>query len=122
MKKMNKAIQFASSIDSVRPLKDGTMSLIFHTQELGDEEKLVILNLLGKFGWLLFKEDSKGFDDSDVPREDSGYGENKSPSQRLRAVIYVYWEQNKKEAFPDFEVYYRRQMEALIGQYKEKLS
>lgn len=119
---MNKALQFASSIDSVRPLKDGTMSLIFHTQELSDEEKLIVINLLGKFGWLLFKEDEKGFKDSDVPKEDSGYGDTKSPAQRLRGVIFIFWEQNKKEAFPDFEVYYRRQMETLIGQYKEKLS
>jgi hypothetical protein len=116
-----KPIQFASTIESVKPLKDGSMSLTFHTQEMTNEDKLNILNLLGKFGWLLFKEDIKEWNEAEVPKEDSGYDDGISPQKRLRGVIFRVWEQTKKKDCPDFEVWYRRQIEALISQYKERL-
>ena len=86
-----------------------------------NEEKLVILNLIGKIGWSLFKEDTKDYDEVDVPKENSGYDKGKTPAQRLRAVIYVFWEKHKKNDYPDFNDYYEKQLETLIIQYKNKI-
>lgn len=43
----------------------------------------------------------------------------KSPSQRLRAVLYIYWEQYMPTK--DFEEYYKRKMENIINLVKSKL-
>lgn len=44
---------------------------------------------------------------------------NKSPSQRLRAVIFRLWEQSKREV--DQDEYYEIIMEKLIEQMKSRL-
>lgn len=45
--------------------------------------------------------------------------ESKTPSQRLRNVLYVLWEQSKVNE--EFDSYYRRMMESLIEGVKRKL-
>ena len=45
----------------------------------------------------------------------------KTPSQRLRTVLYIYWEQNFKNKYPEFEDYYLKQMESITKQFKNKL-
>lgn len=113
---MSKIFQAPSYVDGVSPLKDGGLSVRFHTQELTNEEKLTILNFYQSFGYLLFKENQ--FSEEEIPKEDAPE-EGKSQSQRLRGVIYLVWKQQNKE--PDFEKFYRRQTEGLIQQYKERL-
>lgn len=44
---------------------------------------------------------------------------NKSPSQRLRAVIFLLWQQGKQDV--DQDEYYEIVMERIINQLKEKL-
>jgi hypothetical protein len=48
------------------------------------------------------------------------FDEIKSPSQRLRAVMFVVWKE-VKGGQGDFESFYRAQVERIIEQYKEKL-
>lgn len=45
----------------------------------------------------------------------------KSPSQRMRAVLYRYWEQRHQGDYPEFEVFYRAKMDNLINQFKDML-
>lgn len=45
----------------------------------------------------------------------------KSPSQRLRAVLWLLWEQQYKHKYPDFENYYLVSIEKLIDAIKTKL-
>jgi hypothetical protein len=47
--------------------------------------------------------------------------EKKSPSTRLRSVLYLLWKQSYKDKYEEFEVFYRARMENLIDQIKEKL-
>jgi len=44
----------------------------------------------------------------------------KTPSQRLRAVLFLLWEQDKK-GFISAEAYYDDLMERIINHYKTKL-
>jgi|TARA_Y100000296_G_scaffold6801_1_gene8189 hypothetical protein len=48
--------------------------------------------------------------------------EGKTPSKRLRAVYYRWWEQDFKTKYPEFEVFYAAKMEGLINQVKNKLN
>ena len=53
-------------------------------------------------------------------KEIRGEFENRTPSQRLRATIFVWWkQQNEPGEFADF---YRRRMETLIDQVKAELT
>lgn len=114
-------VQVAATVDGVSPLKDGGMSVRFHTQEMSDESKLLLLNSLGKFGWLLFKPEEKPFNPADVPKYDpQKWDELKSPSQRIRGALFVYWQQLGSQG--DFDTFYKRQMEVFINVIKSKLS
>lgn len=42
-------------LEGVSTLKDGGVSLRFHTQELTAEEKANMFSWADRFGWLLFK-------------------------------------------------------------------
>ena len=46
--------------------------------------------------------------------------DGKTPSQRLRAVLYVYWKQHKQEEL-EFDIFYLRHMNNMIEKIKEKL-
>lgn len=47
-------------------------------------------------------------------------GDGKSPSQRLRSVLFILWEQ-KGRPQADFEIFYRMKMEDLINVIKNML-
>jgi hypothetical protein len=95
--------------------KDGGLSLGFSTNELTDEEKVIASRFHQKFGYILFKENQ--FKEEDIPDSDAS-DESKSPSQRLRAVLFVLW--NKRpEPKGDFEGFYRQRMEMAINKVKK---
>jgi hypothetical protein len=56
----------------------------------------------------------------DLPISEPEFKEEKSPSKRMKAVLYRLWEQ-KKEGYEDFELFYRFKMEKLIEVLKNKL-
>lgn len=98
-------------------LKDGGLSLGFATNELSDQDKVVASRFHQKFGYVLFKENQ--FSDEEVPQADAS-DETKSPSQRLRGALFVLWK-SKPPPKPDFEVFYRQQMEKAIERVKNLL-
>ena len=114
---MKNNIQVPATITGIRTTSDNGMSLTVHTQELSPEMKLIVMEKHNAFGWLLFGENK--FTDADIPDTDAP-DEKKTPSQRLRAVIYRYFETKglPKEKFQEF---YLKQLEGLIDQYKARL-
>ena len=46
--------------------------------------------------------------------------DGKTPSQRLRAVLYVYWKQHKQKDI-EFDIFYLKYMNRLIDKIKDKL-
>jgi hypothetical protein len=95
--------------------------LTVDTQEdLTAEQKAEVFNLYENLGWFFFlKEPTAVIKRDELPEIRLEKGE-KSPGQRLRAALYVYWEQrtDKKD---DFELFYRRWMERAIDGIKEML-
>lgn len=116
---MTDRIQVPSILEGVTALKDGGLSIRFHTNELTQDEKVTVMGFLNKFGWMLFAEQEH--DDStelEQVRKDTG---GKTPSQRLRSVIYVEYQQSGQTDLT-FEQYYARRMEQLIGHIKQNLN
>lgn len=111
-----KVVKVPAILTGFRLLKDGGVGLSFSTQELTSEEKLVLGSFHQKFGGLAFRENE--LTPEDIPTEDADF-EGKTPSKRLRAVLFVLWKQ--QGATGDFEDYYRNKMNLIIEQIKTKL-
>lgn len=120
MKDNKRIFQVASVVDGISPLKDKGMSIRFHTKELSEDEKVLLISFYQKYGWLVFSEDS--VQEELLPEQDTDVEGRrvKTPSQRLRSTIYVYGKQLGKPG-EEFDTFYRHEMEKLINYYKNKL-
>ena len=115
-------IIFPAILESWRTLKDKTYKITFETNELTPEQAAGISSNLQRFGFVAFKEEAfkekeKEYIDS---LETDFDDQQKTPSRRLRAVLYRNWEQNK-EGYEDFQLYYNFKVEKIITHYKDKL-
>lgn len=99
-------------------LSDKALSLIFHTsrEQSNHDQTATVLEMAHRTGWLLFKPDP--IQDTEIPDKPTTV-EGKSPSQRLRAVLYLLYRQNGSK--DTFNTYYEGVMEKLIEHYKLKL-
>ena len=113
-------LKIPSTISKVTTMADAGMRIQVDTQELNNKEAGDIMMLKGKLGYFLFAEQPPSEEDvKNLPQIELEEGE-KHPSQRLRAVLFVYWEQNKiKEPF---DIFYRRKIEQFINRIKEELA
>jgi hypothetical protein len=112
--------QVQSTIQSVRTLVDGGTKLDVITNELNHDELSKLFILKGKFGWFVFKENILGVEDiKDLPEVKLEKNE-KTPSQRLKSVLYVLWSQGNREKTSD--EFYKMYIDKIIEAIKEKLN
>ena len=112
-----KQVQVYGSLDAISTAKDRTLKLVFRTQEMDPVEAGVLHALVHNEGYVAFAPDA--IQEMKVPEGKPEFKDGKSPSQRLRNVIYVYWEQQGKQG--DFETFRKQKMETLIDFIKSKL-
>ena len=108
-----------STISKVSTLADQTVRITVDCQEMSAETLAEIFSHRGGYGFFHFTERPKEIEEKDIPEVNLEKWE-KSPSARLRAVLYRLWEQVKTDL--DFEVWYRSNMDNLIEGIKEKLN
>ena len=113
-------LQVQAQLGSVSQTVDGGVRFSVRTQEINSEEKLKLLECAGHTGWILWKQDESEFSAEDVPKEQTEINQ-KSTSQRLRSVLFILWKQSYQNKEKDFDVWYRRYMNALIDSIKAKL-
>ena len=120
--KEKRMLIIGSILEGYRSLKDRTLKITFETSEPSPENLTSIAALIGKFGYLAFKEDAFKSDEIDVLKglesdyEDTG----KTPSQRLKAVLYLNWKYSN-QGYEDFNLYYEFQMNKMLEHWKKKL-
>jgi hypothetical protein len=114
---MTKIFTVPAILTRCSSMVDGGVSLGFHTKELTSEEKVKIMEFHNQAGYLLFKENE--IMDADIPVADAEI-ESKTPSQRLRGAMFVWWKQMGEKG--DFEEFYRSKMNHIIEQVKGKLA
>lgn len=114
------AVKLPAIFAKAETLNDSSVKLIFATRELGGADTAQLFGMKGTECWLLIAPDETSLDTVAVPtaKPDSGAAQ-KTPSQRLRAVLFVYFKQLGGSG--DFEDFYRGKLEYLIDQYKAKL-
>lgn len=108
-------LKIPATFDRYSSRSDGSMGVSFSTQEASASDLAMIHAHVRQFGWLLFDENE--IQSEDIPKE--GADEEKSPSKRLRSVLFVLWKQEGEKG--DFEIFYRDRMNKLIDWTKSKL-
>lgn len=115
MNNNDKIFTVPAILSSIAFTKDGGLRLSFATNELTSEDKVAISAFHGNFGGLAFRENA--ISTTDIPTEDVE-DKQKTPSKRLRAVLYVL---ARQRGIKDFEPWYREQVEKVIEAIKLKL-
>jgi len=108
--------------DGSRDLKDRTKKLVFQTNEVTPEQAASLQLCVQNFVYLAIKPEAFKKEEIELINDTkSEYDDfSKTPSQRLRAVLYKIWEQNK-EGYKDFNLFYNFKMEGFIKHLKSKL-
>lgn len=113
---MSKAIATDVILTSARTRVDGSLGLSFSTPELSAADKTAFFELLNReLKVLLQPKDEEPAGIHEVKTE----FESKTPGQRLRGVLYVWWEHVQKPG--EFQDWYRKKMEVLIQYVKDQL-
>lgn len=115
-------LQFMAVAAKIATMVDGGNSVLLHTNEMSPQQTMKLFGLKGKAAWWMGKPNK--LEVGDIPEIDADIKEvGKSPSTRLRSVLYILWDQQAdKQKYPEFEVYYRAKMELIIEGIKEKLN
>jgi hypothetical protein len=111
-----------AQLESYRSLKDRTLKLVFETSEPTPDQMTAISKSVMDGGFLAFNVDpftasqERFIAELEVDYDDPG----KTPSKRLRGVLYRNFERDN-EGYKTFEDYYRSHMERIIVHFKGKL-
>lgn len=111
-----------AQLENYRSLKDKSLKITFETNELNPQELLGIAENLGQFGYLAFKQETFKAEERDIIEQlETGYEDKgKTPSQRLRGILYRNYEQDNA-GFDTFTRYYEHTMEKLCTHFKSKI-
>lgn len=115
-----KPVQFSCQIEKISSNKDRTLTIKLETQELTKEDTSYLFDLQGKQIWAAFAETAVKKDDLNIPEVLMEFKTDKTPSERLRNVLYVYHQKNYKDQMT-FEAYYKDKMNEIIERVKSKL-
>lgn len=112
-------VQIPAQIVDFRPKADRSYKIAFNTRELSGVELAILADNFQGEGWLVFSPNE--ITQADIPQGQADSGmEGKTPSQRLRNVLYVLWEQRGKP-MGSFETFKAAQYEKFIDAVKERL-
>lgn len=112
-----KTLQLNAVIAGISSKVDRSLSLRIATPELSSSEKTAFLDLQGQNVLLTIKPTDE---ESEFLKVDSQL-EGKTPSQRLRASMFVLWKEKYQGKWTDFEAFYRYMMERVITQIQDQI-
>ncbi len=110
----------ATVIGGIRSLKDGSLSITFETQEISPGKVGEVYALRNKVAYLYISANQITLPEQKMIDTMEPEMVGKSPSLRLRNVLFVAHSQNN-EGYPDFDSYYKAKMELIINTYKSNL-
>lgn len=110
-----------AQIEGLTSRKDKTIKVTFGTQELAPNDLAQVFQLNQRFCYIAIKEESFQQDELDtIESVKSDLESNKTPSQRLRGILYINYQQDN-EGYKDFMTYYLGKMDKLCEHFKSKL-
>ncbi len=119
---------FSATVEKIETRADQTLKVSLGTQELSeqDEQDLFSLRKSGLVKVLISSEQITEQQKEAVSIVELEAPKGKSPSQRLRAVLYRYWNNSERMNKPPmvdlpFDNWYASEIERIINHYKTKL-
>jgi|SRR3990167_5363862 len=108
-------------IEGLNTRADGSVKVIFSTQELDSSKGGELFQLRGKYCKALFSDSniSKVEEELIDKTEIAQTGKQKTSSQRLRSVLFIKHQQSGLQI--SFDDFYRTEMETIIQTIKSKL-
>ena len=114
-------ITIAAQIEGISSRKDKTVKLTIGTQELNPSQAAELFNLSQQFCYVGIKSETSTKDESELlDNLKTELDTTKSPSQRLRGVLFLNYQQDSK-GYKDFSTYYQSEMDKITEHYKNKL-
>ena len=114
-------LKVPSTITKITTMSDKTLRLQVDTQELMTEDEAIVMALRDKLGIFAFVESEMSKDDlKDLP-EVKLEAKEKSPSERLRARMYVYFTEHLRKDNQYFNNWYSSELNRIGERYLEKL-
>ena len=118
MSQEKEILKVPAQISGVKTMSDRGLRISVDTQEISPADAGQVMMMKGKIGWFVFAEQVGEEDIKNLPQIQLEEGE-KSPTARLRAVLFVYWDKHK--IAEPFDIFFRRKIESFIGAVKEKI-
>lgn len=111
----------AAIIESVQTRRDNTIKIVLGCQELSPSKGSELLGMMNKLT-AVYLSPKETISNAELKQVDQAEVElnGKTPSQRLRNVLYITWTQ-APEGYKDFDGFYKAKMEVIIEHYKSKL-
>lgn len=110
----------ATQITKISTLADGSVSMVLVTPELSPGKAAEIFSLRNKVCYTYISANQVTIPEQKTIDKMEPEMVGKSPSLRLRNVLFVSHSQND-EGFKDFNSYYVHKMELIISTYKSNL-
>lgn len=107
-------------VESIRSLKDGSISVNVGTQELSPGKAAELFALRNMVCYAYFSAKQIENNERNIINSMEPELKGKTPGQRLRAVMYLKYKQDA-EGYKDSDSYYIAKMEAIIEHYKGDL-
>jgi hypothetical protein len=111
------------SVETIATRHDGSVKIVMGTYELNTESAVKLFDLRKTEALMYLSSENisqEELDALDGFKLSSEKNDGKTPSQRLRSVLYVYWKQHKQNDI-EFDIFYLRYMNRLIDRIKDKL-
>ena len=130
MNKMSNTVIFDCGVETIATRADGSIKVVVGSQELSSDTMTRLFDLRRKVGYVLISTKEISQEQIDAVETSTANMEfsEKTPSQRLRGVLYILWEklQPKEndqgiEKFVDFDLFYKRKLNEIINHYKKQL-
>lgn len=120
---MNKSI-FTAIIENISTRADKTLKIVIGTNEEAPDAKTRLFEMHQKQVTILISENTiteKESDAIDEVKADLYDKKQKTPSQRLRGVLFRNFQKDSR-GHVKFENYYSGELEKIISHYKDKLN
>ena len=129
---MKNSVVFEGGIDKVSTLADGSLRIYIGTPELSNETMVNVFSLIKRPGYVLISTSPLNQNQVDAVEQATVNAEfnEKTPSQRLRAVVFKLWEKTQPKQingdsgemeYVEFDLFYKRKMNEIINHLKTKL-
>ena len=115
-----KGILLPAYVEGIASRKDKTVKIVLGTQELSPEKAGEIFSINGQLVTAYISSSGITEDDMDIIDGIEPDLPGKSPSERMRNVLYLMWK-DKPEGFKDQHTHYLHYMERMIDKLKTQL-